>query len=84
MRRIDVTIDRVVLRGLEPADRHGFVDGLKTGLSLVLADHAGLKAAGSRPMPVLRLGRMAIEPGASGSRKFASGVARGIAGGFKR
>ena len=27
MSRIDVTIDRLVLRGLDPADRHALVNG---------------------------------------------------------
>jgi len=38
--RVSVTIDRLVLRGMDPAARTGFVDGLKKELARVLADPA--------------------------------------------
>jgi hypothetical protein len=78
MSRIDVKIDRVILRGLDPADRHAFVSGLKGELSRALADRAGLPSAGPRRTPVVRLGQMAIEPGAAGARKLGGGIAGAI------
>jgi hypothetical protein len=84
MRRIDVTIDRLVLRGLDPADRHGFVDGLRTELSRVLDGHDGLQAGGSRRTPLLRLGQMQMDPGPSGARKLGGGIAGAIGKGLRR
>ena len=84
MSRIRVTIDQLVLRGFEPADRKGLVEGLQNELSRVLADPA-TRAEWARPhrTPVLRLGRMPLEPGPSGSRKFGGGMARAIGKGLK-
>jgi len=85
MSRIDVTIDRVVLRGLEPADRHGLVDGLKRELARALAEPAiGAEPLDSRRTPVLRAGAMPMEPGRAGARKLGGGIARAIAKGVTR
>jgi hypothetical protein len=79
MRRIHVTIDRVALAGFDPAQRRALVEGLKAELSGVLASPAARSAlVGSRRTPVLRLGRIPLAPGASGSRAFGAGVARAI------
>jgi hypothetical protein len=84
MSRIRVTIDELALKGFEPGQRKALVDGLQGELARALADPATRgDCASSRRTPVLRLGQMAIEPGASGSRKFGSGMARGIAKGLK-
>jgi hypothetical protein len=84
MSRIRVTIDALALKGLAPEQRRALVEGLQGELSRVLADPARRdERAGSRRMPVLRLGQMAIEPGASGGRKLGSGMGRGIAKGMK-
>ena len=81
---IHVTIDQLALKGFEPADRKALVEGLRTELSRVLSDPATrAEWARSRRTPVLRLGRMPLEPGAAGGRKFGSSVARGIGKGFK-
>jgi hypothetical protein len=84
MSRIQVTIDQLVLKGFEPGQRKALAEELQGELSRVLADPA-TRAGWARPhrTPVLRLGRMAIEPGAAGSRKFGGGVARAIAKGLK-
>jgi hypothetical protein len=84
MSKIHVTIDRLVLGGLDPASRHAFVTGLKAELTRALADpaqHANL--ANSRRTPVLRLGRVALDPGVGGARKLGGHVAKSIARGIK-
>ena len=84
MSTIHVTIDRLVLRGLDAAARHAFVTGLKTELTRGLADpaqHADL--ANSHQTPVLRLGRVSLDPGVGGSRKLGGQVAKGIIRGIK-
>lgn len=84
MSRIHVTIDRIVLAGMDAADRHAFVQGLKAELSQRLADPAARAAwARSHRTPVLRLGRAALTPGVGGARTFGSQVARGIGAGLK-
>lgn len=79
---MNVTIDRLVLRGMDPTARTAFVDGLRRELAHVLADpaaRAGMQ--GSRRTPVLRLGQMPLGDGASGARGLGRSVARAIAKG---
>lgn len=79
---MNVTIDRLVLRGMDPAARTAFVDGLRRELAHVLADpaaRAGMQ--GSQRTPVLRLGQMPLGDGASGARSLGRSVARAIAKG---
>ena len=84
MSKIHVTIDRLVLSGLDPAARHAFVAGLKTELTRALADPAQRADwAKSRRTPVLRLGRVALDPGVGGARKLGGHVAASIARGTK-
>jgi hypothetical protein len=84
MTRVTLTIDRLVLTGVDPADRHALVDGLRGELARVLADPEGRGAwAKSHRTPVLRLGKMAFEPGAAGGRKLGAGVARAVGRGLK-
>ena len=84
MSRIEVTIDHVVLRGLDPADRHSLVNGLKSELSRILADPAtGIKSARSQRTPVLRVDRMSMDPGLAGARKLGGGIAEAIGKGIK-
>jgi hypothetical protein len=82
--RIHVTIDRLVLAGMYPAERAAFVRALKAELTQRLSDRdeRGVWASSHRT-PVLRLGRVAIEPGIGGARKLGSQVARGIGKGLK-
>ena len=85
MSPIHVHIDRVVLRGIDPSDRHALVAGLKTELARVLADPAiqgGMTQ--SRRTPVMRLGKMPMELGIGGARKLGGGIARTIGKGIKR
>jgi hypothetical protein len=84
MSRIQVAIDQLVLRGIEPADRKALVEGLQSELSRVLANPATRAAwARSHRTPVLRLGHMLFEPGPPGGRKLGGGVARAIGKGLK-
>jgi hypothetical protein len=83
MSRIRVTIDRVVFKGIEPAERAALVDALRLELARVLADRSA-RAEWARPhrTPVLKLGRMPLQGGPSGGRSFGSGLARAIARGL--
>lgn len=78
MTRIRVIIDRVALRGMDPATRAAFVQGLKTELAAQLTgrgDHPR-----SQRTPVVRLGPVTVEPGPAGGRALGTQVARGIGG----
>jgi hypothetical protein len=83
-RVLEVNIDRVVLRGIDPSDRKAMIEGLEAELTRILADprSGGQKIQSSRT-PVLKLGRIPLERGAAGGRKFGSGLARAIARGVK-
>jgi hypothetical protein len=84
MRHIEVKIDRLVLRGVDPANRQALVNGLTSELSRVLADPAtGIASAVSRRIPVLRVGRMHLEAGQAGARQLGGGIARALGKGFK-
>ena len=81
--RINVTIDRLVLGGLEPAARSSFAEGLRRELGRVLADPATLALIREgrsypRRTPVLRLGQVPLQPGISGARTLGHAVARAI------
>jgi len=77
-RRVTLDIERLVLRGVDPADQRAIAAGLKAELVKVLGDGDGLGV--SRRTPVLRVGGPA--PGASG-RDLGAGVARAIGKGLK-
>jgi hypothetical protein len=79
MKRINVNIDRIVLRGVDPADRQALVSGLTSELSRLLADPAtGITSAGSRRTPVLRAGNVPMQAGQAGARKLGSGIALAV------
>lgn len=85
MSRLNLTIDRVVLRGFDAAERQPLVDGLKAELARILADPSTRSAlTQSRRTPVLRLGKMQVTRGPAGVRKLGGGVARAIARGMLR
>lgn len=78
-RIVKVNIDRVVLRGIDPADRHAFVQGLRAELTRILADPAARAAfTQSRRLPVLRLGRVQLDPGRAGARRLGAGIANSV------
>jgi hypothetical protein len=80
MSRIRVSIDRLVLRGLDAGQQAALTAGLRHELSRLLADRAGDAAwTQARSTPVSRLGRAPLEPGRSGGKKLGTQLARGIA-----
>jgi len=80
MSKIHVTIDRLVLSGLDAAASRAFVTGLKTELTQALADTAQrVRWTNSGRTPVLRIGRVPLEPGIGGARKLGGLVAKSIA-----
>jgi hypothetical protein len=84
MSRIRVTIDQVVFRGMEAIEARALVGGLKSQLAWMLADPTNRAAwARSQRTPVLRLGRLPMDPGPLGGRKFGGGLARAIGKGLK-
>ncbi len=84
MSRIRVTINQPALEGSDLTQRKALVEGLQAELSRALAEPgAGDAWARSRRTPVPRLGPIAIEPGASGARKFGDGLARRVVQGAK-
>jgi hypothetical protein len=85
MSNIQVTIDRLVLRGFDPADRVAFVRGLKRELGRVLAQpDVRARCIDSQRTPVLRLGTMPLAQGPAGAHKLGAGVARAIGKGMVR
>ncbi len=83
--RINVTIDRVVLRGIDRHDAVAVTASLKDELARVLAASAGRSASlGPRVAPALRLGRLPLEAGRAGGRRFGASLARAIAKGVTR
>jgi len=80
MSRVRVTIDKLSLKGFEASQREPLVEGLQGELARVLADPA-TRSGWTRAWrtPVMRLGQIAMEPGALGIRRFGGGMARGIA-----
>jgi hypothetical protein len=83
-RRLSIHIDRLVLRGIDPLDKQALASGLKAELARVLGEPAARASLEqSRRIPVLKLGRMAMQPGQAGARQFGGGVARAIGKGMK-
>ena len=79
MRRVTVTIDRLTLRGVDPADRQAVVDALKAELARTLAGPAsGLDRARSKSVAAARGSPVAFEPGRAGARKLGVAAARAI------
>jgi len=81
--RIRLTIDRVVLNGFQHVEAKALANALESQLSQVLADKA-TRHAWARPhrTPVLKLGRMTLQPGTTGAQNFGrtlgSAVGRGL------
>jgi len=82
--RIRLTIDRVVLNGFHPAEARALTGALESQLSHVLAGTAARDEwARSHRTPVLRLGRMALQPGTAGARTFGRTLGRAVGRGLK-
>jgi hypothetical protein len=81
---IKVNIDRLVLNGFDPADRHALVGGLQSELTRILGDPAvRASVSRSRRTPVMKLGRVAFDSGLAGARRLGTNVARAIGRGLK-
>jgi len=82
--RIRLTIDRLTLNGLDSGDAKALVETLRTQLSRVLSDPAQrANWARSHRKPVLKLGRMPLEAGTAGVRKFGKQMAHAVGRGLK-
>src|SRR5260370_20450851 len=77
MSRIRVTIERLVLNGMERAEGTALADALRTQLAQVVGELSVRRGfAGSHRTPVVKLG-MNLEPGLGGGRKVGLGGGRG-------
>jgi hypothetical protein len=77
--RIHLTIDDIVLRGFDPAERAAILESLQAELRRALADTAARAGwARSHRTPVLKLGRIPFTPGPSGGRSFGMRVGGAI------
>jgi hypothetical protein len=84
MSRIQLTIDRVVLKGLAAGQEKAFVENLREQLTQMLADRASRKDwALPHRTPVLKLGKVPLQAGASGGRTLGAAVGRSIGRGLK-
>jgi hypothetical protein len=84
MSRIRLNIDRLVLNGFQPLEAKMLSDALQSQLSEVLSDRATrAEWARSHRTPALKLGRMSLETGTVGARKFGKQVARAVGKGLK-
>ena len=84
MTRIKVTIDHLLLKGMEPETGNALTAALKTELSQALSDRpARSKWARSHRTPVLKLGRIPLHPGTAGGTKLGKQVAHVIARGLR-
>jgi hypothetical protein len=80
MSRVRVTIDALVIRGLDPIARRALVEGLHAELSRVLSDPANRTAfVRSHRTSVMRLGQVPLEPGAAGGRKIGGRIGQSLA-----
>jgi hypothetical protein len=84
-RRINVSIDRVVLRGIDRHDAVAVTASLKAELARALAEPAARNALlHPQVAPVLRLGSVPLHAGRAGGRRLGASVARAIAKGVAR
>jgi hypothetical protein len=82
--RIHVNIDRLVLNGFAQLEGKVLVEALQSHLSHLIADRTARREwARSHRTPLLKLGRIPIEPGATGAGSFGKQVARAVVRGLK-
>jgi hypothetical protein len=83
MSRIQLNIDRLVLKGFEPLEGKALANALQAQMREVLAD-PGTRAgwARSHRTPVLKLGRMPLEAGTTGATNFARNMAKAVGRGL--
>jgi hypothetical protein len=81
--KLNVHIDRLVLRGIDPLDKLALANALKAELASVL-DAPELRASlaqssgNSRTIPALRLGRIPMAPGQMGAGALGADIARAV------
>lgn len=82
---IKVTIDELVLRGVDPHHAPALADSLKTELAQMLAEpESGESLQRRREIPVLRLDPMPLSAGRTAARAFGTNLARAIGKGARR
>jgi hypothetical protein len=83
MSRIRLNIDRLVLNGFGPLEAKAVAQALHSRLSDVLAESSSRDAwARSHRTPVLKLGRMPLEPGTAGARQLGTTIGQAVAKGL--
>jgi hypothetical protein len=83
--RTTVTIDRVVLHGVDPGQVRAIVEGLQAEFATVFADAGARRQLGSsRPAAAIRLGSMPLGLGRAGARRFGAAVAQAAARGMRK
>jgi hypothetical protein len=82
--RIRLTIDRLVLHGFEPHDAKAVARALESQLSQVLGDTAARREwAHPHRTPILRLGRLTLDPGTAGAHAFGRRLGIAVGRGLK-
>jgi len=82
---IKVTIDELVLRGVDPHDAPALAEGLKTELARMFAGPKSRQSLQQqRETPVLRLDPMPLSAGRMAARTFGTNLARAIGKGVSR
>lgn len=84
MKRVDLHIDRLILRGFRPEDARGVAAGMRDELARMLSEpNAAQRLTANGDVPRLRIGGVQIGKGAK-PRQVGLTVAQGIGKGMKR
>jgi hypothetical protein len=85
MRRIRLNVDHLKLNGFDPAEARALAQALEAQLPHVLASLTG-QGEWARPhrTPVLKLGRMPLNPGTAGAGELGKQVANAVGRGLMR
>jgi hypothetical protein len=83
MSRIRVNIDRLVLNGFELREGKALANALESQLQHMLANPA-TRGEWAHPhrTPVLKLGRMPLQPGTPGAQQFGTQMAKAVGRGL--
>jgi hypothetical protein len=78
-----MTVDRVVLHGIQPVEAKALTQALESQLSHLLADRTTRRGwAQPHRTPVVKLAPMTLSPGTVGARMFGRGLAGAVARGL--
>lgn len=84
MSRIRLDIDRLVLNGFEPLEAKSMTEELQSQLSMVLSDpRTRHEWARSHRTPVLKLGPVSLEKGATGAGRLGKRIGQAVGKGLK-